>query len=281
VRDDHARRLRATAGARHPRADLRGRFLRSAQAWLFPYVVFLRYDTAEDEVLMNTSKSLEEEPLQQVKRIGTGLCFVAFPAIWVFAFAVHPGLGTPKILEARELIARAHGNGLLQAAHALVTVNTALAIVVVLHFKALLDRTALAWAGLVGASLAVLGACALAADKGALCLTMSALDTCSQSDFAAMMPGLLAMFSFKGWLILVWGLVLLPIGVLVQTLAMLKTNALPRWQLVPLLVSMFLIGFPDGAEIVNLTAAILMAGALVPYGVRMILGPATRSRSST
>lgn len=224
---------------------------------------------------MNRSNSLDDSRLQRVKRVGTGLCFIAFAAIWVFAFAVHPKLGSPKILEARELIARAHGNGLLQAAHALVTVNTALGIVVALHFKALLDKTALAWAGLAGAALAVLGACALAADKGALCLTMSALDTCSESELAGMMPGLLAMFSFKGWMILVWGLVLLPIGVLVQTIAMLKAKVLPKWQLLLLLASMLLIGFPDGAEIVNLTAAILMAGALVPYGVRLLLGRAT------
>ena len=79
---------------------------------------------------MNRSNSLDDSRLQRVKRVGTGLCFIAFAAIWVFAFAVHPKLGSPKILEARELIARAHGNGLLQAAHALVTVNTALGIVV-------------------------------------------------------------------------------------------------------------------------------------------------------
>lgn len=224
---------------------------------------------------MSTSSSVEEAPLQRVKRVGTGFCFVAFAAIWVFAFAVHPGLGAPRILDARELITRAHGNALLQLAHALVTVNTALAIVVVLHFKSLLDRTPLGWAGLLGATLGVLGACALAADKGALCLTMSALDTRPEGEFAGMMPGLLAMFSLKGWMILLWGLVLLPLGVLVQTVAMLKTKVLARWQLVLLLVSMLFIGFPDGAEIINLAASILMAGALVPYGVRLLRATAS------
>lgn len=224
---------------------------------------------------MGTSSFAEETPLQRVKRVATGLCFILFAAIWVFGFSVHPGLGSPKILEARELIVRAHGNGLLQLAHGLVTLNTAVGIVVILHFKALLDRTPLAWAGLVGAALAVLGSCGLAADKGALCLTMSALDRCSEAEFAAMMPGLLAIFSFKGWMILVWALVLLPIGVLVQTVAMLRAKVLPRWQLVPLLLSMLLIGFPDGAEIVNLGAALLMAVALVPYGVRLLRSPAS------
>ena len=64
----------------------------------------------------------------------------------------------------------------------------------------------------------------LAADKGALCLTMSALDTLPESEFANMMPGLLAIFSFEGWMVVVWGLLLMPIGVAIQTIAMLKTK---------------------------------------------------------
>lgn len=59
--------------------------------------------------------------------------------------------------------------------------------------------------GFTGAVLAVLGAILLAADKGALCLTMSALDTVPQEEFSAMMPGLSAMFSKKGWMIFLCG----------------------------------------------------------------------------
>ena len=191
----------------------------------------------------------------RVKRIGVGLSFIVFPLIWVFAFAVHPDLLDPRILSAEELIERAHGNGLLQFAHALVTLNTAVLVVLTLHFKKLLDRTPYALAGLVGAALAVVGACMLAADKGALCLTMSALDTLPESEFAQMMPGLLAMFSFKGWMVLVWGLVLMPIGVLIQTVAMMRARLLPKWQLWLLFAGVLFIGFPDGAEIINLTAA--------------------------
>jgi hypothetical protein len=169
-----------------------------------------------------------------------------------------------------ELIQRAHRNGLLQFVHALVTVNTALLVVVALEFKRLLDGTLAARAGLMGAGLAILGACMLAADKGALCLTMSALDTLPEREFAPMMPGLLAIFSFKGWMALVWGLVLLPVGVMVQTVGMLRAKVLPRWQLSALLVSLPFIGFPDGAEVINLTAALLMTTAMLPHGVRLL-----------
>ncbi len=213
---------------------------------------------------------VEDRPIDRAKRIAVGLCFIVFPLIWVFAFAVHPDLADPRILTAEELIARAHGDGLQQAAHALVTLNTAVLVVLTVHFMKLLDHTSGAWAGLVGAAMAVLGACLLAADKGALCLTMSALDTLPESEFAQMMPGLLAMFSFKGWMVLVWGLLLMPIGVAIQTVAMLKTKVLPRWQLWLLLVGVLFVGFPDGAEIINLSAAVLMAVALIPYGAQLV-----------
>jgi hypothetical protein len=202
---------------------------------------------------------------------------MVFPLTFVFAFAVHPGLLDPRILSPEELILRAHQNGLLQFAHVLVTLSTAVLVVLALHFMKLLDRTSAGWAGLVGASLAILGAVMLAADKGALCLTMSALDTLPESKFALMMPGLLAMFSLKGWMVLVWGFLFLPIGFAIQAIALFKTKALPRWQGALFLIGVLFVGFPDGAEIINLTASILMAVALVPYGMRMVVDRVMRA----
>jgi hypothetical protein len=56
---------------------------------------------------------------------------------------------------------------------------------------------------LVGTGLAALGTVALAADKGALCLTMSALDDLSDGEFAAARPALSAIFAKKDslWLL--------------------------------------------------------------------------------
>ena len=217
----------------------------------------------------------ENVTLRRFKRVGTGLCFVVFPLVWVVAFAAHPDLLKPRLLLGpAELIQRAHGNALLQLAHALVTVNTALAVVVVLEYMRLLGGTSAARAGLVGAALAILGACMLAADKGALCLTMSALDTLPEREFVQMMPGLLTIFSLKGWMALVWGLVLLPLGVFVQTAGMLRARVLPRWQLGLLAAGLLFIGFPDGAEIVNLMAALLMTAGMVPHGIRVLRGGA-------
>ena len=85
-----------------------------------------------------------------------------------------------------------------------------------------------------------------------------------------MMPGLLAMFSLKGWMVLLWGIALLPLGFAILAVALFKTRAIPRWQSACFLAGVLLVAFPDGAEIINLTASILMAVALVPYGMRML-----------
>jgi hypothetical protein len=213
---------------------------------------------------MNQSKVL-----QNGKRIGTGLAFVIFPLIFVFAFSVHPGLLTPHFLSSEELIYRAHQNGLLQFAHMLVTLCTAVLIVVALHFMKLVDKSA-GWAGTIGGILAILGAMILAADKGALCLTMSALDSLSEAQFSQMMPGLLAMFSKEGWLVILWGIVFLPVGFGIQAIALIKTRSISRWQSILFLIGVLFVATPDGMEMINLGAAILMAVSLIPYGVKLI-----------
>jgi len=208
--------------------------------------------------------------ISQVEQIGAGAAFILFPLIFIFAFSVHPGLLRPRLLKPEELIRRARRNNLLQLAHSLVLLNTALLIVVAIHFMEILSQGSAAWAGLIGAVLAVFGAILLAADKGALCLTMSALDTVPEEAFPAMMPGLLAMFSKKGWMILLWGILLLPVGFAIQAVGLLQAGALPPWQSTLFLIGVLLVATPDGMEIINLSASILMAIALIPYGLQLI-----------
>lgn len=120
--------------------------------------------------------------------------------------------------------------------------------------------------------MALLRARMLAADKGALCLTMSGLDTLPQDQMTSMMPGLLAIFSRQGWLVLLWGIVLLPLGFAIQAVALLRSRLLPRWQSILFLIAAVLIATPDGLEVVNLTAALLLSAAFLPYGYRLIAG---------
>ena len=209
--------------------------------------------------------------INNTKRIGIGLTFIIFPLIFVFAFASHPNLLNPKMLEPAELIQRAHNNFLLHFGHALVTLCTGLLIVAALHFMNILKNTHNELWGFSGGIIVILGALILAVDKGALCLTMSALDTLPENEFVKMMPGLLTMFGKQGWLILIWGIILLPIGFIIQTIGLLKTNSIAKWQSILFLIAMLFIGTPDGVEIINLTAAILMAIALIPYGYKLLV----------
>jgi hypothetical protein len=208
--------------------------------------------------------------LNQIEQIGVGLAFIIFPMLFIFAFAVHPGLLRPHLLSPKELILRAHGNKLLQFGHVLVTLSTALLIVVALHFMKLLDHSSGEWAGYIGAVTAILGAIILAADKGALCLTMSAFDTLPEKVFAQIMPGVLAMFTKQGWLVLLWGMLCLPIGFAIQSIGLLATHTISLWQSLLFLIGVLLVCVPDGLEIINLSASILMAIALVPYGIQII-----------
>lgn len=215
--------------------------------------------------------------INNTKRIGVGLSFIAFPLIFVFAFAGHPNLLDPHFLGPAELIQRAHNHPLLHFGHALVTLCTGLLVVVAVHFMNLLKNTKTEWLGFIGGVTAVLGALMLAADKGALCLTMSALDTLPEDKFSTMLPGLLAMFGKEGWLILIWGMVLLPIGFVIQAVGLLRSGTLATWQSTLFLIGVIFIGTPDGVEIVNLAAAVLMAIACIPYGTRLVAGNSSKN----
>ena len=221
----------------------------------------------------------QSDPIERARRLGTAAALVVMPAIFVFAFSTHPGLGSLQLLEPAELIVRARGNSVLQFAHALVTLNTALLVVVAIHLQSLLRAGRGSWAGLVGVAMAVLGACLLAADKGAMCLTMSALDTVDDTTFYAMMPGLMAIFEKQGWAVLIWGMVLLPLGVAVQAIGLIRSGTWPKWQTGALLAGSLLIATPDGMEIVNLIAALALFVALAPQAVRLARGTSTITRS--
>jgi hypothetical protein len=134
----------------------------------------------------------------------------------------------------------------------------------------ILYQSSVAWAGFLGAALAVLVSLALAADKDALYLTIKALGELSDTEFASTMPGLLAMFSKQGWLVLLWGIVLLPVGFGIQAIALLRSRSLTRWQSLLFLVGVMLIGTPDAVEVVNLTAPVLLTIALARSGIRIM-----------
>jgi hypothetical protein len=220
---------------------------------------------------MKSVTDSKQSSLATVKRIGTGLAFIFFPLLFVFGYAVHPGLLQPHMLSEQEVILRAHGNNLLAFGHLLFLLAAPLMIIVTLRLMKLLGRGPGAWAGFAGAVLVMLGAVALAAEKGAEGLTMSALNTLPEGQFAQMMPGLLAIYSHASLMVLVWGVVFIAIGFVIQAIALLTTRTFPRWQAIVFLVGVLTMGGPDGFEIVGLVATVLITVALVPYGIQVIV----------
>lgn len=200
----------------------------------------------------------------------TGLSFIIVPIIFIFAFSVHPNLLAPRLLSAEGLINRAHHADLLQFAHVLVTFATVPLVALAFEFRRLLSGGKSSWWGLIGGVIAITGAIFLAVDKGALCLTMSAFDTLSESDFSAAMPAILALFNHHGWMVLTWGIVLLSIGFAIQAIGLLRGRALPLGETVCFLIGVLFVGTPDGMEIINLSAAVLLGFGLLPNGIRLI-----------
>jgi hypothetical protein len=99
-----------------------------------------------------------------------------------------------------------------------------------IHFMKVLGQGSAAWLGFNWRDTGRLGRHSIGGRQRRFCLTMSALDTLPDEKFSAMMPGLLAMFSKRGWMALLWGILLLPAGFAIQAVGLLQVSALPRWQ---------------------------------------------------
>jgi hypothetical protein len=171
---------------------------------------------------------------------------------------------------AQDKIAEFHGNALLHSGHVLMIAAVPLLITIAIHFMNLL-QTKGAWWGFIGGTLAVTGAVILAVDKGALCLVPSAFDTLPEADFQNLMPGIEAMFQYRGWLWLLWGLPLLPIGFIFQTIGLVRANAIPRWQSIPMLIGSIMMANPD-IDIIGLAATIVLGIGFMPYAIRIAQG---------
>jgi hypothetical protein len=212
---------------------------------------------------------MKNQRLESVKRIGTGLSFILFPIIFIFAFAVHPDLLNLSIVhDINARVADFHHNALLYFGHVLMLLSLPLVIVVTLKLMNLLKERG-AWLGFIGCVLAVFGVIFLAADKAALCMIPSAFDTLTEAQFAQLLPGLEAMFSFKGWLVLLWLLFLLPIGIAVQGVGLLVSRAISRWQSIPIIIGALLIINPD-IDLIGLIGSITFATGFIPLGIQII-----------
>jgi len=212
---------------------------------------------------------MENQRLESVKRVGTGLSLIAFPIIFIVLFASHPDLfNISMVHDVNARIEEFHGNTLLHFMHFVMLLCVPLLIVVALKLMGLLKGRG-AWLGFIGCVMAVFGAVILAVDKTALCLVPSAFDTLPEAQFAQLVPGIEALFNNKGYLFIIWLLPLLPLGFVVQGIGLHISRVIPRWQSITITIGALLLANPD-IDLISLIGSIILAIGMVPLGVQII-----------
>ena len=215
---------------------------------------------------------MENQTQETIKRVGTGLAFILYPVFSGIAFFAHPNLLSLEVGgEVSSKVAEFHNNSFMHFSHFMMFLGVPLLIVISLKLMNLLkDRGS--WLGFVGCVMAVFGAVLLAADKTALCLVMSAFEAVPEAQYRQLLPGIEALFQFKGYIAILYLLPLLPIGFLLQGIGLYVARAIPRWQSAALVVSMLGMGVATAVDIdiFGLVATAILAVGFIPLGVRII-----------
>ena len=208
------------------------------------------------------------------KRIATGLAFFLYPLAAFVAFIAHPNLLSLEVgVAVSDKVTEFHNNAFMHFGHFLMVLSVPPLIIVIIKFMSMLKARG-AWWGFIGGLLALYGALALAVQKTALCLVMSALDTLPEAVYAQQMPGIEALFGLKGYLAVVYLLPLLPVGVLIQAVGLYIAKAIPRWQSVVIMVAMLGMGVSAAVDIdlFGLVSTVILASAWFPLGLQFIKG---------
>jgi hypothetical protein len=201
----------------------------------------------------------------------SGISAIVFPFLFIFAFATHPNLLKPKLVkDADDIMRRVRKNNLMHIGHVLMIISVPLLIMTVIKMIGLTQASVLSGLGFAGGLVAILGSISLAVDKGALCLVVSAFDTLPDNEFAQLKPGFKTMSQKASWLKLVWGIVLLPLGFILLAIANLVGLTIPAWQCICLIIGSGLLLVPDGFEIINLGASIILLAGLLPMGLNWL-----------
>jgi hypothetical protein len=212
--------------------------------------------------------------VETAKRIGVGLAFILWPLVAVVAYAAHPNLLSLEMGgEVSGKIAEFHNNRFMHFGHLLMVLGVPLLFVVVIKFMNMLKGRG-AWLGFIGGVMAMYGALFLAVQKTALCLVMSAFDTLPEAVFTQLIPGIETLFNLQGYLVIVYLLPLLPLGVLIQSIGLYQARAIPRWQSVLMMAAMLGLGVSAAVDIdaFGLAASVILAISWVPLGVQIIKG---------
>lgn len=204
--------------------------------------------------------------LSSFQTVVYAFCLIALPVIYIISFASHPNLLSMKQTKnAESWAAEFRHNKKLHTLHLLVLGSSLLIINIAFNLMKALEGKYEIFA-LIGGSLGIIGAIALAADKGALCLVPSAFDTLDDKQFNQLLPGLQTLLDNKGYIWIVRLLVLLPVGFIILAIGLILAGIVPVWQGVTLIIGMLFMINPD-IDLLSLIGSCFM---LISFGGMVI-----------
>lgn len=208
--------------------------------------------------------------LSSFQTVFFAICLFALPLIYILAFASHPNLLNMKpTKDAHKWSAEIRHNKKLHRLHLLVLGSSLLVINIALNFMEALNGQYQIFA-VIGGSLGIIGAVALAADKGALCLVPSAFDTLEDKEFNQLLPGLQTLLDNKGYIGVVRFLILLPIGFIILSIGLMLAGVISIWQGVTLIIGMLFMINPD-IDLLSLIGSCFMLISFGSIGIGLLI----------
>ena len=209
--------------------------------------------------------------IETIKKKGFGISIIMFPLMLLTGFLMHPNLFALEPLQTVEqLVSRFHNNQEYHIGHLIVMFAVPVIMISQISIMNVLQGKGKRlgyWGGVVG----LFGAFILAVDKGSLCLVLSAFDTLPEVQFQDFIPFLNVIVNKAGLLWVVWLLPLLTIGAIIQAFGLLKERFLSRWQVVCIVVGLFLLNNPD-IELISSIGSLLICAGYIPWGIRILKG---------
>jgi len=214
------------------------------------------------------------QQVETAKRICTGLAFFLYPLAAFIAFIAHPNLLSLEVgVPVMDKVAEFHNNRFMHFGHLLMVLSVPPLTIVIIKFMSMLKRRG-AWWGFIGGVMALYGVLGLAVQKTAQCLVMSTFDTLPETVYTQLLPGIEAIFNLKGYLVIIYLLPLLPIGVLIQGIGLYREENIPHWQSVVMIIAMLGMGVSAAVDIdiFGLVSTLILAISWFPLGFQLIKG---------
>ena len=213
-------------------------------------------------------KEMSAFKIDLIEQTGTALSFLLFPVFFVAAQIMHPNLfHIEMITEGKQWIEHFRGQDLLHFAHLLEFLCAPLLIIMALHYKKIL-RNKVPILSFIGVCMVFIGALMLLGNKSALCLTISGFDTLNDQQLFQLVPGLNMLLKKEGMMAVLWLLPLLPLGYVFIAVSLVRSNHVPKWQSVLLIIGSLLLANPE-IQVINFIASFFLAAGLIPYSIKL------------